>query len=130
METKQNLEGLQVLIVEDEYLLAEEVCDLVKEMGAAAVGPFSNAAAALEFLLQGPQPDIAVLDIDLQGRPAFPVAEVLLARTVPFLFVTGFGGGAIPPKYRNTIRIQKPYSLETLRAGLLNLARAEPLPQT
>lgn len=122
MERKPNLDGLQILIVEDEYLLAEEVADLVREMGAAVVGPFNTAAGALELLLGGKQPDIAVLDIDLQGRPVYPVAEALLARMIPFLFVTGFGDDAIPPKYRSTVRIQKPYSPESLRAELLALA--------
>jgi DNA-binding LytR/AlgR family response regulator len=122
MEQKRNLEGLQILIVEDEYLLAEEMAELVRELGAQVVGPFGNIATVLELLLQGKQPDIAVLDIDLQGRAVYPIAEALIARMIPFLFVTGFGGSAIPPKYQNATRIQKPYSAEILRTELLALA--------
>lgn len=96
------LSGLRVLLVEDELLVAMLVEDLLADEGCIVVGPFSRlrdalAAARTEAL------DLAVLDVNVAGEKAYPVAEVLTERRIPFLFVSGYGEGAIPadrPRWR------------------------------
>src|SRR4051812_18350592 len=78
------------LIVEDESLIAMLVQDAVEEMGLATMGPASRVAHALQLLNDG-RPDGAILDVNLDGEKVYPVADELMARNIPFMFLTGYG---------------------------------------
>lgn len=82
------LPGLRVLVVENVAVLAWRVCDILAGAGAEVVGPVPDVSRALA-LLDGREVDVAVLDISLGGETAEPIADVLAARGVPFLFLTG-----------------------------------------
>ena len=102
------LAGLKVLVVEDEYFLAADLCRALRRIGAEVVGPFRdlpNARAAL-----GAHPDLAaaVLDVNLDGVLVFPVADALRDRGVRFVLTTGYDIGAIPAAYRSVPRCEKP----------------------
>ncbi|MGU3362955.1 response regulator [Methylobacterium sp. M6A4_1b] len=84
-----HLSGRRVLVVEDEYFLADELDQALEEAGATVLGPAPSVRAALDLLESGPAPDVATVDVNLGGEMAYPVAEALLARGVPFLFTTG-----------------------------------------
>ncbi len=108
------LRGRRVLVVEDEYLLAEDLRQELERQGAEVLGPVPTVAEALELLATGPAPSIAILDINLQGEMAFPVADALRERAIPFVFATGYDAQAIPPAYADVPRMEKPLELKAM----------------
>ena len=83
--------GRLVLVVEDEFLIAMDLELLLQEHGWRVLGPAATVAEALR-LLQGETPDVALLDINLQGELVTPVAEELRARSVPFVLASAYDG--------------------------------------
>ena len=91
------LAGRKILVVEDNFLIAEHVCGLLEDEGCAVVGPAPRLAQALALVRSGTAMDGAVLDINLDGQRCFPVAAALAERGVPFVFLTGYDDRAIVP---------------------------------
>ena len=114
------LAGFRVLVVEDEFFLAEEIADILTQAGAYVVGPITDLAGALAQVQDGGF-DLAVLDINLHGETSYPLADDLLILQVPFLFATAYSTCQIPPDYRHLPRIEKPYSARALLAGVAGL---------
>jgi CheY-like chemotaxis protein len=113
------LDGRRILIVEDESLVAMLLETILEDMGCQALGPASTVEAGLE-LAQGPEaPDAALLDVNVAGRPVFPLAEHLRAAGVPFVFSTGYGEGGLPEEWRGQPTIQKPFTEEAVRQALM-----------
>jgi CheY-like chemotaxis protein len=108
------LRGRRVLVVEDEYMLAEDLRRDLENQGAEVLGPVPTVAEALELLDQGLTPDLAVLDINLQGEKVYPVADALRDHAIPFLFTTGYDAQAIPSAYADVPRTEKPLALRDL----------------
>lgn len=103
------LRGLKVLVVEDNFLIAELIRSLLDECGCETIGPAPRVSLALA-LVDGRHLDGAFLDINLAGEYCFPVAELLRERGVPFVFLTGYDDGEIiPPALRAVPRISKPF---------------------
>ena len=109
-----SLRGRRVLVVEDEYILAEDLRQELEDQGAKVLGPVPTVAEALELLRQGPAPDLAILDINLQGEMVYPVADALRAQAIPFLFATRYDAWAIPSAYVDVPRAEKPLALRDL----------------
>ena len=84
------LQGIKVLVVEDEYLVASLIENMLQFAGCVVCGPIPRLAPALEAA-DTEACDVAVLDINLAGQWVYPVAETLARRNVPFVFVTGYG---------------------------------------
>lgn len=103
-----SIAGRKVLVVEDEYFIAQDMVRALRDSGAEIVGPVANVDDALDLLEQAGTIDAAVLDVNLQGEMVYPVADILLARSVPFVFTTGYDETAIPAKYRSVARCEKP----------------------
>jgi CheY-like chemotaxis protein len=82
--------GLRLLVVEDEMLIAMTIEDVLTDLGCVVVGPASSVAKALD-LLSSQEIDGAILDLNLKGEQAIPVAEALQKRGTPFFFLTGYG---------------------------------------
>ncbi len=122
----QTLSGLRVLVVEDNYLVAGAIAQNLKTRGAAVIGPAPTVERALE-LVEANEFDAALLDIDLQGSTAAPVALRLRARGTPFVFLTGYGSeGALPEELADHPRIAKPLPMEDLAAAVLSLVGRSP----
>lgn len=102
------LTGLIILVVEDELLLADHIVEILQEAGAEIIGPVGTLSGALALLQTIGPLDGAVLDIRLQDEAVYPLADALRERAVPFVFVTGYMAGAIPARYRNIPRYEKP----------------------
>ncbi|HEX2477971.1 MAG TPA: response regulator [Geminicoccaceae bacterium] len=114
MDDGADLAGLRVLIVEDEFLLAMELETLVECGGCTAVGPASSVRQALA-LIDGDEPDIALLDVNLKGERATPVAAALQDRGVPYVLITGYSDAQLSePELRNAPRLDKPVSSRAL----------------
>jgi DNA-binding response OmpR family regulator len=102
------LHGRRVLLVEDEYFIANEMARNLQEVGVEVVGPVANIEDAITLIEESDGLDAAILDLNLQGEMAFPVADALKARNVPFVFATGYDQAAIPLAYAYVVRCEKP----------------------
>ncbi|MBC7668572.1 response regulator [Caulobacter sp. DWR2-3-1b2] len=109
--TERTLRDCHILVVEDEYLLADELATNLSDAGAVVIGPVATVEDALALIDAEPRIDGAVLDANLQGALSFPVADRLLERGVPFVFTTGYNRSMIPSPYREIVRCDKPVDL-------------------
>ena len=109
----------RVLLVEDEYLLADELARAFRRAGAEVVGPASTLAQGLALAASLRRLDVAVLDVNLGGEAVYPLADKLARRAVPFLFATGYDAPAIDPRYARVPRVEKPHTA----ADVLHAAR-------
>jgi CheY-like chemotaxis protein len=100
-----------VLIVEDDFFIAEDLADAFRAQGAVILGPVSGIDAALALVEAAPGPDAAVLDLNLGAVMSYPIADALMQRRVPFVFTTGYDASAILPHYRSVPRCEKPVDL-------------------
>jgi DNA-binding response OmpR family regulator len=97
----------QVMIVEDDVLLATDLADNMREAGHRVVGPFFSLDAAAEALATH-KPDIVVLDIDLRGQRSFPIADTLACANVPFVWLSGSSPDIVPARHRGRPFASKP----------------------
>ena len=111
--------GQRVLVVEDEYLLAEDLREGLEHQGAEVMGPAATVADALALLRTGPAPYVAILDINLGGEMVYPVADALRARGIPFIFATGYEPWSIPKAYADVPRAEKPVELTQSASKLI-----------
>ena len=114
------LVGLRVLVVEDVAVLAWQVRDALTDAGAAVAGPVPSVAGALGLLAER-EVDVAVLDMNLNGESADPVADALAALGVPFLFLTGYGSGAAEGRHSGRPILGKPFRAASLIRALASL---------
>lgn len=108
-----DLQGVRVLLVEDQMIVAMQIEDMLHAAGCEVVGPVGTLQAAIT-LAHAEALDAAVLDIDLDGEKVYPAAEELQARGIPFILATGYGESTLPEKWRNRPRLSKPYRREQL----------------
>jgi len=102
------LHGRVVLVVEDNYLIADHVCSVLEREACTVLGPAPRLAPALELARGAESLDGAVLDINLDGETCFPVARALAERSVPFVFLTGYERAIIPAEFSAIQVLTKP----------------------
>lgn len=112
--TPDALAGRRVLVVEDQYAIALDLCESLDREGASVVGPAASVEDALQMLESSGPFDIAVLDIKLRGEPVYPVADRLQELGVPYLFTTACEENEIPERYRKAPRFDKPVRLSSI----------------
>jgi len=110
----------RVLVVEDEYLIRMLLEDMLSDIGYELAAAAGTMAEASELAANGDFA-AAILDVNLDGTEIFPVADILAQRGLPFVFVTGYGEGSLPPAYRGRPALQKPFQAEKLKATLAGL---------
>ncbi|KMO44177.1 chemotaxis protein CheY [Methylobacterium tarhaniae] len=111
--------GYRVLLVEDEYFLAQELTEVFESRGAEVVGPVPSVEEALDLIDASARLDGAVLDINLQGEMAYVVADALEARGIPFVFATGYDQETIPKRYARARFFGKPVVAGQVAEALL-----------
>ena len=105
--------GGSVFLVEDEVMIRMMVADMLEELGyrvAAEAGEINEAIR----LAQTAEFDLAILDVNVNGKVISPVADLIDARKLPFIFATGYGSSGLPEEYRDRPALQKPFQLESL----------------
>ncbi len=104
-------------MVEDEYLIRMLLEDMLADLGyAVAAAAGSARAKPRELAGKTAEFDLAILDVNIDGEEVFPVADILAARGMPFVFVTGYGGHGLPETYRSRPTLQKPFQIEDLKS--------------
>ena len=113
----------RVLLVEDEYYIADDMARALTKLGAEVVGPIPTRDKALEVIASGTRLDAAVLDINLQGQMAYLIVDALQARGIPVVFATGYSENTVPQGYQHIPRWEKPFEPNRLAKALPALIR-------
>jgi len=108
-----NLSNHRVLIVEDEFIIATELADIVRDAGAEVVGPAVSAPEALQ-LIENHEITVAILDVRLGDHDSLPVAQRLADARIPFVFHTGNRDGDLSKDWPVVPVVKKPALPEVL----------------
>ena len=108
---------ISVLVVDDEPMIRMLIQDMLDDLGHTLAGEAARIDEALKLASQA-EFDVAILDVDLNGQPIWPVAEVLVARGLPFVFATGYGQRGVPEPYRGTPTLRKPFDADALEQAI------------
>lgn len=114
----RNLAGCRILVVEDEYILADWLSTELEEAEAVVLGPAATLADALDIIGSEQSIHGAILDVDLGGEPVFPAAELLIQRHNPIVFTTGHDAASIPLRFQHVDRCEKPVSFRRLVSAI------------
>jgi len=117
------LAGHLVLVVEDDYFIAEEMCAALRKKGASIIGPAPDVEHG-RSLMSGQPLDCAVLDVNLHGEHVFALAGELRARGVPSIFATGYDASFLPTAFRDAIYLQKPVDIAALIRAVKESSRS------
>lgn len=110
-------ESLKVLVVEDEMMIAMMIEDILAELGHEVAGVAMRLPQALE-LAKGIEADVAILDINLDGRKSFPAAQVLRDRGIKIIFASGYGSPGLEAPFTNDVIIKKPFETSDIRSAI------------
>lgn len=112
------LTGLRLLVVEDEFAIAEYIAILLEDLGCDVVGPVATVPEALVAVSEGTV-DGVLLDANLDGRSSAPIALALHEAKIPFVVVTGYGARGLDEALDSAARLTKPFSTADLEAILV-----------
>lgn len=109
------LRGLKILVVEDEYMLADELHRALLSAGADVLGPVRDEESALH-LLESETCDCAILDINLNGKQCFRLADEAVTRRIPAAFTTGYSVDVVPTEFQAFELFEKPFEMSDVIA--------------
>ena len=115
------LSGRRVLVVEDEYFLADDIVQALQALGASIVGPFGELREATAVAEGDMAIDAAIVDINLRSEMVFSLARVLRVRNVPFVFTTGYDRASIVSEFQDVGLWGKPLDIPAMARELTNL---------
>jgi CheY-like chemotaxis protein len=113
------LRDRRILIVEDEYLIAMSLQDALENAGSVVVGPVPSVDKAIKTIESEPHIDAAILDVNLGGVLAYPVADMLIARKIPFVFTSGYEDNVLRSRYAQIKNCPKPYMFQAMEEALV-----------
>ena len=116
--SEMSLDGVRVLIVEDEAIVAMLLEQMLEDLGCTVAGTAGQLAAAVT-LVNGADADVAILDMNLAGDRVDPVARILADKAMPFVFASGYGEDGLSAEWRGRPVLPKPFRLEELRLALI-----------
>jgi DNA-binding response OmpR family regulator len=117
---KQGLAGSKILVVEDQFLIADCIATSMKAAGATVIGPAGTARDALA-LIEHDRPDAAVVDVVLADGTADQLVRRLRQLSVPFIVATGYASSSLAIDYASAPYLEKPYELATLVLKVISL---------
>jgi two-component SAPR family response regulator len=115
---RTELSGKRVLVIEDEAMVTMFLLDTLADIGCEIAGSASRFDDAMEKARSLPF-DVAILDLNLDGRQTIPIAEAMAGSGVPFVFATGYGATSLPPSLRHIPVVAKPFQQHELERALL-----------
>lgn len=118
------LKGRRILVVEDEYFLADDIGRALASLGAELAGPVGDFGDASDILNDGGVIDGAVLDVNIRSQMIFPIARELRARGVPFVFTTGYEKATLDPEFKDVPLWEKPIDVPGMIRALTALMMA------
>jgi CheY-like chemotaxis protein len=118
-----DLRKCRILVVEDDFVLAAELGRALLDAGATVLGPVGQEEQALA-LIAAEAPTCALLDINLGEGMQYTVADALGAKSVPFMFVTGYDDVMIPERFRDIGRIRKPMGVRLAMCAAALMCRS------
>jgi len=121
------LTGHKILVVEDQWLIAQELCEALREQHATVIGPAATLNQAMKFIESSQNIDAAVLNIELADGDVFPAAERLDDRGVSIVFYSGYSADVLAPRFADCPMWSKPAA--DLHAILFDLV-SKPKPLT
>jgi len=116
---RNEFSGRRILVVEDDFLIVSEIIEDLEASGAEVIGPAMSVDKALELVKRTPRLDGALLDLNVGGEMAFPVAEALEARGIPYAFATGYDGSVVPKRFSHVAHCTKPIDARRVARNLL-----------
>jgi DNA-binding response OmpR family regulator len=108
-----DLTGCRVLVVEDEYYIADDISRALELCGAVVVGPYPSLTDAMRPA-ESERLTCAVLDINLRGESGFEIAKALRRRNISFIYSTGYQNSLVPDDLKGMIHLEKPFRMEEL----------------
>jgi len=120
VELEGVLRGVKVLVVEDEFLVAALIENMLHTAGCIVTGPIPRLGEALDAVDRGTY-DAAILDVNLAGDRIDPVARALSCRNIPFAFVTGYTISSLPSDYAERPHLRKPFRMTDLLSTVSDL---------
>jgi DNA-binding response OmpR family regulator len=117
------LSGRRVLVIEDEYFLADDIVRALTALGAGVVGPYGDLAEATHALEGDITIDAAIVDVNLWNEIVFPLARILRSRQVPFVFTTGYDRSSITPEFDDVRLCSKPLDVKSLARELSTMIK-------
>ena len=109
--------GKCVFVVEDEPLISMMLADMLSTMGHKVDGPYTRFSEAL-VAAKSNDIQIGILDINVRGQAVYQIADTLIERNIPFVFVTGYSADSIESRFNHIPVLQKPVELQRLRSAL------------
>lgn len=117
-QTTTPLTGRRILLVEDDYLLADALAQALRSTGALVSGPIGTVDGALAAVAELDDIEAVVLDVNLNGIRVDAVADAVRARGVPMVFVSGYDRNLLPPRFADVPHCLKPVDIDQLAATL------------
>lgn len=122
-ESPGPLAGRRVLVVEDEYFLADDIVRTLTALGARIVGPYGDLQEATNIVDRDIAIDAAIVDVNLRNEMAFPLARVLRSRKVPLVFTTGYDKSSIESEFHDVRLLGKPLDMSAMARELTNMIK-------
>lgn len=110
---------MKVLLVEDEFIISMLTEEMLTELGYEVSMTAATLEQGLRFAGVGSF-DLAVLDVNLNGVPSYPIADLLVERAIPFVFASGYALTEIDLRYPGVLKLQKPFTMPGLKNTLTN----------
>jgi response regulator RpfG family c-di-GMP phosphodiesterase len=117
--------GRRILVVEDEFLIAQMVGDMLADLDCTCIGPIMTLEAGI-VAAASVQCDAAIINLVIQGQKAYAVVEELAARNIPFCFASGVSPDSVHEKWRQHRFIRKPFLIEEVRTFLDEVLGGKP----
>jgi DNA-binding LytR/AlgR family response regulator len=111
----------RVLVIEDEYFIADDITNGLANLGAEVIGPVAEIEEAEDIVRRGDALDAAVLDINIRNELIFPLARALRERKIPFVFTTGYDKSTLEPEFQDIQLLEKPLDISRLGRTLARL---------
>jgi DNA-binding response OmpR family regulator len=124
-DTADTLQGKRILVVEDDYSVASDICRHLRELGATVLGPAPTPFYA-QSLLGRRGVDVAILDVLLYGTTVYSLADELARRTTPIIFATDQDQKDAPSRFQSSPWLRKPFDLGHLIALVHDAAHDRP----